>query len=101
MEFQINYMAVVAAAVVNMVLGFLWYGPLFGKPWMKMMNFTEEHMKAAQAKGMGKSYVVMTIGALLMSWILAHAIVFATGFLAISGAMAGIWIGFLNWLGFI
>ncbi|MBI3341870.1 DUF1761 domain-containing protein, partial [Candidatus Curtissbacteria bacterium] len=38
MEFQINYMAVVAAAVVNMVLGFLWYGPLFGKPWMKMMG---------------------------------------------------------------
>lgn len=30
----INYVAVVLAAVANMILGFVWFGPLFGKLWI-------------------------------------------------------------------
>jgi Protein of unknown function (DUF1761) len=97
----INYWAVLVAAVAQMILGALWYGPLFGKPWAKMMGFTAEKMKEAKAKGMGKSYAIMTIGALIMSWILAHAIVFAGAYLVFYGVMAGIATGFLNWLGFV
>ena len=102
MMVPINYVAVVVAAVAQMVLGFLWYGPIFGKPWMAMMGITEEKMKEAQAKGgMGKSYAIMAVGALVMSFVLAHAIVFATTYLLFYGVTAGITIGFLNWLGFI
>jgi len=97
----INYWAVLVAAIVQMFLGWLWYGPLFGKSWSAMMGFTPEKMQEAQAKGMGKSYTIMTVGALLMSWILAHAIVFASTYLMFYGALAGITVGFLNWLGFI
>ena len=98
---HINYWAVLVAAVAQMVLGFLWYGPIFGKSWMAVMRFTQESIEQAKAKGMGKSYAIMMIGALLMSWILAHAIVFADSFLVMSGATAGIMVGFLNWLGFV
>ena len=29
-DITINYMAVLAAAVVDFIIGWLWYGPLFG-----------------------------------------------------------------------
>lgn len=36
----VNYLAILVAAVLSMVLGFLWYGPLFGKEWTKLMGVT-------------------------------------------------------------
>ncbi len=97
----INYLAVLLAAIASMVLGFLWYGPIFGKKWIALMRFTPEHMAAAKKKGMGKQYSLMMLGALLMSYILAHAVIFANTYLMTSGAGAGISVGVLNWLGFI
>ena len=38
-----------------MVIGFLWYGPVFGKMWIHLMDFTSEHMEAAKTKGMSYS----------------------------------------------
>ena len=102
----INYMAVVVAAIVQMVLGYLWYGPLFGKPWAKLMGWTPESMEAMKhdpkfKKSMSRNYGIMIVGSLLMAWILDHAIVFASAYLLISGITAGFAVGFLNWLGFI
>lgn len=37
-----SWLAVLAAVVANMVLGFLWYGPLFGKSWRAAVGKTEE-----------------------------------------------------------
>jgi hypothetical protein len=31
--FSINYLAILASAIVAMPVGFLWFGPLFGKAW--------------------------------------------------------------------
>ena len=53
---DINYIAVVGAAVAAMVIGFLWYGPLFGKQWTKLMNFDKKKIDEAKRKGMGKIY---------------------------------------------
>jgi hypothetical protein len=38
-EIHINFLAVGAVVVANVVFGFVWYGPLFGKTWAKLMNF--------------------------------------------------------------
>ena len=97
----INYFAVLGATITSMILGFLWYGPLFGKEWIKLSGFTPEQMAAAKAKGMGKSYALMALGSLVMSYTLAHAIVFASSYLMVYGASAGLTGGFWNWLGFI
>ena len=35
---QINWIAVCASTVAAFVLGGLWYGPLFSKPWMREMG---------------------------------------------------------------
>ena len=96
----INYAAVVGAAVASMVLGFLWYGPLFGKPWMAIMGFTKESMEKAK-KGMGKNYALMTLGSLVMAYVLAHSLIFAATYTKTSGMQAGLMVGFWNWLGFI
>lgn len=100
MEFSVNYMAVAAAAIINMALGFVWYGPLFGKPWMKMVGLTDKDMEKAKKGGMaymGKFYAGAFVGALVMAYVLAH-------FTQVGGAMSvmeGATIGFWVWLGFI
>ena len=35
---QINWIAVIVSTIVAFVLGGLWYGPLFSKPWMREMG---------------------------------------------------------------
>jgi Protein of unknown function (DUF1761) len=35
---QINWIAVIASTVAAFILGGLWYGPLFSKPWMREMG---------------------------------------------------------------
>ncbi|MBB3764509.1 DUF1761 domain-containing protein [Sphingomicrobium lutaoense] len=50
---DINWIAVLVAAVSAFVLGGIWYGPIFGKTWMGLVGVTEESMKEAN---MGKIY---------------------------------------------
>ncbi|WP_375238472.1 DUF1761 domain-containing protein [Aurantibacter sp.] len=46
MEF--NFLAIFVAALVPLVMGFLWYNPkLFGNAWMREAEMTEEKMKSA------------------------------------------------------
>jgi hypothetical protein len=45
-DLQINWLAVVAAALANFLIGGLWYSPaLFGKTWMKANGFTEQELQ--------------------------------------------------------
>lgn len=102
----VNYPAILACGVASMVIGSLWYGPLFGKPWMKLMGFTPEKMEAmkkdpAGKKKMMRSYGLMFVGSLVMAYVLSHALVFASTYLGSSGVSAGLMTGFWNWLGFI
>ncbi len=97
LQVQINLLAILVAAVANMVLGFLWYSPiLFGKKWLLAVGKTEDQLKS-EKKGIGKTYLLTFIGALVMAYVLAH-IVGYTGATTISG---GIQAGFWMWLGFV
>jgi hypothetical protein len=100
MAVPINFLAVLVCAIASMALGFLWYGPLFGKHWMEWSGKTKKDMEAAKS-GMIKSYVIMFIGSLVMAFVLAHALVFASTYLKMSGIEAGLMAGFWNWLGFV
>jgi len=42
---NINLLSVIAATLSSFLIGGIWYGPLFGKAWMKEFNFTEEDLK--------------------------------------------------------
>jgi len=99
-EVMVNYWAIIACAVVSMVLGFLWYGPLFGKAWMASIglnpNMSEADLKAMQSKA-GPGYAVMIVGALVMGYILTHVL---AAFEATT-IMDALRVGIMMWLGFV
>ena len=35
--FHLNWLAIAAAVVANIGIGFVWYGPVFGSAWMHEM----------------------------------------------------------------
>lgn len=95
MDVAINYWAVLVAAIVNMAVGSIWYGPVFGKMWMSLTGLTKDSMKSmplsvAQAMGLG------LVTALLMSYVLAY---FAFVYGAV-GASEALTLALLVWLGF-
>lgn len=97
----VNYIAILIAAVASMVIGFVWYGPLFGQMWIKGMGWSKADMKKAQAKGMMTQYSLMFVGSLVMAYVLAHALIFAATYTKTSGISAGLMVGLWNWLGFV
>ena len=61
---SLNWLSVLVAALSGFVIGGLWYGPLFQKPWMQLSGMTKE--KGAQASmplTFGGAYVLNLIGA--------------------------------------
>lgn len=99
MEVPINYWAVLGATIASMLIGFLWYGTLFGKKWMTLAGLTPESMKAMKMSPMGAN-IGMFIMSLLMAYVLAHGIVFGNAYLGMSGAAGGVMGAFWYWLGF-
>ncbi len=95
----INFFAILLCVIAAVVLGSLWYGPLFGKPWMKMIKLDmPKKMTPAVKKMMMKSYALQTLGSILMAFVMAHSMVFAMSYLGITGVAAGLQGGFWNWL---
>lgn len=94
---NINYWAVLVSSIVGMIIGAVWYSPLlFGKAWMKLMNFDKKKLNETKKKGMGKSYLIMFIALLLMSYILADFVDYV-GATTVRGALQlALWL----WLGF-
>ncbi len=45
MQIHINYLAVIATTILGFIVGGLWYGPLFGKVWMREIGLNEEDIK--------------------------------------------------------
>lgn len=94
MEVTINYLAVIIAAVANMALGALWYGPFFGKKWMALSGMTKEKIEQAKPN-MQKMYLLAFLGSLVMAYVLAWFVGVAVNMN--EALMTGFWL----WLGFI
>lgn len=63
---RINWLAVLAATVANGVLGALWYGPLFGKMWIRAVGRNPDEMGQA-----GPSIALSIFSGLLAAFALA------------------------------
>lgn len=98
----INMLAVLACVVVSMILGSAWFGPLFGKAWMKLAGMNKPASMTKEMKdAMMKSYAIMAVGSFLTAYVTAHSLVFASTFTHTYGTSAGLMVGFWNWLGFV
>ena len=93
MNILINYWAVVGATVAAMVVGALWYGPLFGKQWRKLANCAE----GEKHKGAGQAMAGQLVATLLTAYVLAHFAHYANANSVLGGAKLGVWV----WLGFV
>ncbi|TAL13247.1 MAG: DUF1761 domain-containing protein [Chloroflexota bacterium] len=90
--FDVNYVAVVAAAIATMIIGFIWYHPkVLGERWAASSGKTMGDMTMSP---MG--YGVMAITALISAWAVA-LIVTATHATTVTD---GIMVGAVGWLGF-
>lgn len=92
-----NYLAILVAAITTMIIGFLWYGPLFGKPWMKLAGLTAEKLGEMKKKGMTKTYMVSMLASLIMAYVLSFFVSRVGADTAIAGAVIGLWV----WVGFV
>lgn len=93
---NINILAVVVSAILSMVIGSIWYGPLFGKRWMRLVKFSKEDTEKGK-KDMPKTYGMMFVGSLVTSYVLALVINTVPIRTVAMGVTAAFWI----WLGFI
>ena len=50
---DVNWLAVLVAGIIPLVVGFLWYGPIFGKQWLSLMETTAEAQLLAVMGGSG------------------------------------------------
>lgn len=96
-DITVNHLAVLVAVIASVVVGFLWYGPLFGKMWISLMGFTKKQMEEGKKKGMGKSYAIMILGAFVTAYVLAHFVQLLNAATVKDAISAAFWI----WLGFI
>jgi len=93
-NFGVNYLAIVVAAVVALVIGFIWYSPrVFGNRWMAYLGTTQAQLGNPGPSGMA----VGVVASLLNAWVLAVLSLNLGG----KSATDGILLGALAWLGFM
>ena len=90
-----NYAAVFISALAYWLLGAVWFGVVFSKPWMALENITME-----QAKSMNPvlPYVVSFLLNLLIAYALAQVCIWRNANTIGRGASVGVllWIGFIG-----
>lgn len=70
--FDVDWLAVVAAAATGFIVGGIWYGPVMGKKWLGAVGLSEEDIKQGNMKLIyGGAFAF----SLLASWTLAHTFV--------------------------
>lgn len=69
---DISWIAMLVAAIAGFMVGGLWYGPLFGKPWMAETGITEEEArKSNMPKLFGTVFVLNLFAAFILGHVLA------------------------------
>jgi hypothetical protein len=102
-QLHINYVAVIAAVAASFVFGWLWYGPLFGKQWARLMNLSLDDIP--EPRKMLRSMALGVLGTFLIAYVLAHNIlvwhpsVWGAGTDA-PAYMYGLMSGFFTWIGY-
>jgi hypothetical protein len=90
---HLNHLAILVAAIIQWVVGALWYSLLFAKPWMALTG----HTKGERPKGAILSMAISFVGGIVLCFVQAHMVLW-------SGANSFAWgamIGFIAWVGFI
>jgi hypothetical protein len=91
-ELKINHLAVLVAVVLQFVLGFLWYGPIFGEPWMGMVGLDMATVEA-NPPGAGE-WITNIFSAVVSMYVLAWLFTKIPVTSLLQGLGVGLLIGF-------
>ena len=71
---DVNLLAVLVAGIVPMIIGALWYGPVFGKRWMTLMETTPEEIQEGfnPLRTYGASFVLALVTAFVLAQLIAE-----------------------------
>ena len=98
MEIELNWIAIVLAALSTMVVGSIWYGPLFGKLWEKLAKIKRDpNFGGVQMASLYiGAFLTSLITAIVMGMAVAIAYSFFGGnYLLVSvGTVITLWLGF-------
>ena len=89
----LGWLGIVIAAAFSFLFGMLWYGPLFGKNWMKLVGIKKEDMKM-ENPGLTMS------SAILGSFLTAFTLELFLNWADVSLFHAGLGIALFSFLGF-
>ena len=94
---EINIWAVLVCTILTLVIGFIWYGPIFGKKWMEITGADKMDMERRKEmmKGVWKLYIAQIALALLQVYVLAWYLN------TIGNISSGIHTAFSIWLAFV
>ncbi len=97
MNVEVNYLAVLLAAVASMAVGSVWYAKsVFGEKWGKLVGIDFSKQKGSDA---AKSIVVAFVASLLTAYILAHVTYLSNHFFGTSFMSSALQTAFWLWLG--
>lgn len=92
--FDVNWLAVLVAALAKFAIGGLWYSPVaFGPRWGAIVGVTPDAFKARMMPAMATDLVA----SLVLAWVLANVLQF-TGAV---GLIPGVRVSFFLFLGFV
>lgn len=94
----INFVAVLVATLSTFAIGWLWYGPLFGKTWLAEVGITQED---AEKGNLGKIFGLAFIFEFIMAFNLAMFLTGSPEAAEQMNAAAGAFYGFLTGFGWI
>jgi hypothetical protein len=95
-DYHISILAVLVCGVASLVIGFVWYGPLFGKAWAGYSGWTDEKVKAIPSSRMASTYLLAFAAALVTAYALA-VLIRAMGIVRIGD---GLTLGLVTGIGF-
>ena len=84
-----NLLAILVAAATGLLIGGLWYGPLFGKAWMAEHGFTQQQLRSGNMlKIYGLTFAFSVLSAVFLGHLLAFFDTSARATLMISVGIA-------------
>jgi hypothetical protein len=91
---RLNYAAIVVSAIVYWLLGALWFGVIFAKPWMELEGIT-----VAEAMKINPTvpYIVVFVADVILAFVLANVCTWRQ----VDTAWKGSSLGVLFWIGFV
>jgi hypothetical protein len=88
-----GYLAVLVATIAAFIVGAIWYGPLFGRAWRRLLNVPEGASMGMPIKPM--------VGGFFATLVMVYVYAVIKTALAITSGVQAAWLAFLLVVGFI